>query len=42
MASFCLAFLAVLGMMQDALPQERQLGATIHAPFNQLEPVDMP
>jgi hypothetical protein len=35
MAPFCLAFFAVLGMMEDSLPQERQLGATIHAPFNE-------
>jgi hypothetical protein len=42
LAPFCLAFFAVFGMMQDALAQERQLGATIHAPFNELESVDMP
>jgi hypothetical protein len=41
MAPFCLAFFAVFGMMQDSLPQERQLGTTIHASFNELEPIDM-
>ena len=40
-APFDLAILGVFGMMQDSLPQERQLGATIHASFNELQTVHM-
>ncbi len=36
MAPFCLAFFAFFGMMEDSLPQESQLGATIHAPFTKV------
>jgi hypothetical protein len=42
MAPFDLAILGVFGMMQDSLPQERQLGTTIHASFNELQPIHMP
>src|SRR6266487_4859368 len=31
-----------LGHMKNTSPQQRELGTTIHAPFNELEPIHMP
>src|SRR6266487_5855506 len=31
-----------LGHMKHTSPQQRELGTTIHAPFNELEPIHMP